>query len=84
MTQVFKCVKVLDILIYYCPGRYEGLGASFIGQIGPETVTDQSGEAMAQLHMWQLKVGYNLCEIEVREEVKKKLAMKTGCSFGLR
>jgi hypothetical protein len=40
------------------------------GQIGPNTVTEQSGEAMAQLCMWQLVVGYNLRELEVREEMK--------------
>jgi hypothetical protein len=43
------------------------------GQIGPETVTEQSGEAMAQLCMWQLAVGYNLRELEVREEMKQSL-----------
>jgi len=44
------------------------------GQIGPETVTEQSGEAMAQLCMWQLVVGYNLRTLEVREEMKKSLS----------
>lgn len=44
------------------------------GQIGPDTVTEQSGEAMAQLCMWQLVVGYNLRTLEVREEMKKSLA----------
>ena len=43
------------------------------GNIGPDTVTEQSGEAMAQLCMWQLAVGYNLRELEVREEMKKSL-----------
>jgi hypothetical protein len=43
------------------------------GQIGPDTVTEQSGEAMAQLCMWQLVVGYNLRTLEVREEMKKSL-----------
>jgi hypothetical protein len=43
------------------------------GEIGPETVTEQSGEAMAQLCMWQLVVGYNLRELEVREEMKNAL-----------
>lgn len=44
------------------------------GQIGPDTVTEQSGEAMAQLCMWQLAIGYNLRTLEVREEMKKSLA----------
>jgi Protein of unknown function (DUF760) len=48
------------------------------GQIGPDTVTEQSGEAMAQLCMWQLAVGYNLRELEVREEMKKNLQTILG------
>lgn len=51
------------------------------GQVGPETVTEQSGEAMAQLCMWQLVVGYNLRELEVREEMKNTLtseSLKSG------
>ena len=44
------------------------------GQIGPNTVTEQSGEALAQLCMWQLVVGYNLRTLEVREEMKKSLS----------
>ena len=43
------------------------------GQIAAETVTEQSGEAMAQLCMWQLVIGYNLRELEVREEMKNSL-----------
>ena len=43
------------------------------GQIGPDTVTEQSSEAMAQLCMWQLAIGYNLRTLEVREEMKKSL-----------
>jgi hypothetical protein len=53
------------------------------GQIGPDTVTEQSGEAMAQLCMWQLAVGYNLRELEVREEMKKNMqkVLGEGSSF---
>jgi len=43
------------------------------GRIEPDTVTEQSGEAMAQLCMWQLVVGYNLRELEVREEMRAAL-----------
>ena len=43
------------------------------GGISPDTVMEQSGEAMAQLCMWQLVVGYNLRELEVREEMKGAL-----------
>jgi len=48
------------------------------GKIGPDTVTEQSGEAMAQLCMWQLAVGYNLRELEVREEMKKSIKTLNG------
>jgi hypothetical protein len=48
------------------------------GKIGPDTVTEQSGEAMAQLCMWQLAVGYNLRELEVREEMKKSITTLKG------
>ena len=43
------------------------------GQIQPNTITEQSSEAMAQLCMWQLVIGYNLRELEVREEMKQNL-----------
>eukprot|EP00531_Pseudo-nitzschia_arenysensis_P007747 CAMPEP_0116141856 /NCGR_PEP_ID=MMETSP0329-20121206/14597_1 /TAXON_ID=697910 /ORGANISM="Pseudo-nitzschia arenysensis, Strain B593" /LENGTH=461 /DNA_ID=CAMNT_0003637051 /DNA_START=108 /DNA_END=1493 /DNA_ORIENTATION=- len=48
------------------------------GKIGPDTVTEQSGEAMAQLCMWQLAVGYNLRELEVREEMKQNMSALMG------
>lgn len=48
------------------------------GKIGPDTVTEQSGEAMAQLCMWQLAVGYNLRELEVREEMKNNMKSLMG------
>lgn len=51
------------------------------GQIGPNTVTEQSGEAMAQLCMWQLAIGYNLRTLEVREEMKLSLA--SAASVGM-
>jgi len=50
------------------------------GQIGPDTITEQSGEALAQLCMWQLALGYNLRTLEVREEMKKSLTGKVGIS----
>ena len=41
--------------------------------IGPNTVTEQSGESLAELCMWQLVVGFNLRELEVREGFKSSL-----------
>mmetsp|Transcript_48501 Transcript_48501/g.58725 ORF Transcript_48501/g.58725 Transcript_48501/m.58725 type:complete len:447 (+) Transcript_48501:183-1523(+) len=51
-------------------GIVEGEGENVVG---PDTVMEQSGEAMAQLCMWQLVVGYNMRELEVREEMKQAL-----------
>jgi len=54
----------------------EGGGGDVEGKmIGPDTVTEQSGEALAQLCMWQLVVGYNLRELEVREEFRASMMM---------
>ena len=52
----------------------EGSGAG----IGPNTVTEQSGESLAELCMWQLVVGFNLRELEVREEFKSSLKGALG------
>ncbi|KAL7521469.1 hypothetical protein ACHAWX_006142 [Stephanocyclus meneghinianus] len=46
--------------------------------VGPNTVTEQSGEALAELCMWQLVVGFNLRELEVREEFKSSLKGALG------
>jgi Protein of unknown function (DUF760) len=51
-----------------------GIGEDGQEPITPQTVTEQSGEAMAQLCMWQLAIGYNLRTLEVREEMKKSIA----------
>lgn len=47
-------------------------------KIGPNTVTEQSGEALAQLCMWQLVVGFNLRELEVREEFRVSMKNMIG------
>lgn len=47
-------------------------------KIGPETVTEQSGEALAQLCMWQLVVGFNLRELEVREGLRASMTNMLG------
>lgn len=41
--------------------------------VGPETLIEQSTEALAQLCMWQLVTGYNLRTLEVREEMMQSL-----------
>lgn len=45
--------------------------------IGPNTVTEQSGEALARLCMWQLVVGYNLRQMEVREKLRASMVDST-------
>ena len=49
-----------------------------VNKIGPNTVTEQSGEALAQLCMWQLVVGFNLRELEVREEFRASMTNMLG------
>merc|ERR1712157_126138 len=39
------------------------------------TILEQSGEAIAQLCMWQLVSGYNLRELEIREQMKGNLKL---------
>lgn len=53
-------------------------GGSNVNKIGPNTVTEQSGEALAQLCMWQLVVGFNLRELEVREEFRASMKNMLG------
>ena len=55
-----------------------GAEADAANKIGPETVTEQSGEALAQLCMWQLVVGFNLRELEVREEFRASMKNRLG------
>ena len=47
-------------------------------------MTEQSGEALAQLCMWQLVVGFNLRELEVRDNMKKNMLGEgtNGSDFG--
>lgn len=56
-------------------GAGAGAGIEDGNKIGPNTVTEQSGEALAQLCMWQLVVGFNLRELEVREEFRASMKM---------
>ena len=43
-------------------------------------MTEQSGEALAQLCMWQLVVGFNLRELEVRDNMKNMLGEGTSAN----
>jgi hypothetical protein len=42
------------------------------------TLLQQSGSAMAQLCMWQLAIGYNLRELEVKNALSKQLEAGDG------
>ena len=48
----------------------KGMGTS---NVEANTLLQQSGSAMAQLCMWQLVIGYNLRELEVRDQLQKQL-----------
>jgi len=43
-------------------------------QVDSDTVVQQSGTAMGQLCMWQLVIGYNMRELEVKEELRKRFS----------
>jgi hypothetical protein len=55
-----------------------GIGDEAQEPLTPQTITEQSGEAMAQLCMWQLAIGYNLRTLEVREEMKRSITGSTA------
>lgn len=45
--------------------------SGIIGEkVGSDGVTEQSGEAISHLCMWQLVVGYNFRELEIRENIQ--------------
>merc|ERR1711982_175634 len=50
--------------------------------ITPDTILEQSGEAIAQLCMWQLVSGFNLRELEIREQMKASLKLPVGTGVG--
>mmetsp|Transcript_6133 Transcript_6133/g.19735 ORF Transcript_6133/g.19735 Transcript_6133/m.19735 type:complete len:187 (-) Transcript_6133:200-760(-) len=49
-------------------------GRAAIGKVGPDTVAQLNSAALAQLCMWQLVVGYNLRELETREQLKEHMS----------
>ena len=59
-------------------GEGTALGDIAGAAVRPNTVTEQSGEALAQLCMWQLVVGFNLRELEVREEFRSSMKNMLG------
>lgn len=61
---------VLDSMKKLVYSIMRGMGTS---DIEPGVILQQSGAAMAQLCMWQLVIGYNLRELEVRDQLQKKL-----------
>ena len=68
--------EVLDAMKGLVTAVLAGIGGEEDGSepgISPNTVTEQSGESLAELCMWQLVVGFNLRELEVREELKSSL-----------
>ena len=77
--EVLEAMKGLVTAVLAGIGEGEDVGEKDLSditggpKIGPDTVTEQSGEALAQLCMWQLVVGFNLRELEVREEFRASM-----------
>uniref|UniRef100_A0A7S2XZ97 Uncharacterized protein n=1 Tax=Fibrocapsa japonica TaxID=94617 RepID=A0A7S2XZ97_9STRA len=61
--------EVLDAMSQLVEIVSNTMGTSMVGA---NTLTHQTGSAMAQLCLWQLVIGYNLREVEAREELQKK------------
>lgn len=61
---------VLDSMKKLVNSIMRGMGTS---NVEPGVVLQQTGPAMAQLCMWQLVIGYNLRELEVRDQLQKQL-----------
>jgi len=67
--------EVLDAMKKLTHVVVEGLGGGSPAPMGQgDVITQQTGSAMAQLCMWQLSIGYNLRELEVREDIRKSVA----------
>ena len=62
---------VLDAMKKLVYSIMRGMGTS---TLDPSLVLQQSGSAMAQLCMWQLVIGYNLRELEVRDQLQNQLS----------
>mmetsp|Transcript_6239 Transcript_6239/g.22172 ORF Transcript_6239/g.22172 Transcript_6239/m.22172 type:complete len:135 (+) Transcript_6239:742-1146(+) len=66
--------EVLDAMRKLVDTVIKGMGAdpSLMNE-GIEIITEVPASTLAQLCMWQLVVGYNLREMEAREELNKRL-----------
>mmetsp|Transcript_6241 Transcript_6241/g.22180 ORF Transcript_6241/g.22180 Transcript_6241/m.22180 type:complete len:136 (+) Transcript_6241:742-1149(+) len=69
--------EVLDAMRKLVDTVIKGMGAdpSLMNE-GIEIITEVPASTLAQLCMWQLVVGYNLREMEAREELNKRLPGK--------
>ncbi|CAM9869635.1 unnamed protein product, partial [Discosporangium mesarthrocarpum] len=65
-------MEVLESMRLLVETVMAGMGTS---AITAQTLTQQTGSGMAQLCMWQLVVGYNLREMEAREDMIKRFNM---------
>lgn len=73
--EVLDAMKGLVTAVLAGIGDEDGEGEEMIR---PDTVTEQSGESLAELIMWQLVVGFNLRELEVREGMKSSWKAALG------
>mmetsp|Transcript_1529 Transcript_1529/g.2039 ORF Transcript_1529/g.2039 Transcript_1529/m.2039 type:complete len:358 (+) Transcript_1529:99-1172(+) len=67
--------EVLDAMKKLVYSIMRGMGTA---NLEPDVVLQQPGSAMAQLCMWQLVIGYNLRELEVRDQLQNQLAQSSS------
>ena len=73
IEQSFGCTKVVvDVTLQGMEELVYGILKQF-GVTDGERIMLDSSDAMSKLCMWQLVIGYNLREYEVREQFKKQL-----------
>jgi len=65
---------VLDAMRQLVDTVIRGMGGDVLFKEGVEILTEVPAGTLAQLCMWQLVVGYNLREIEAREDFNKQLS----------
>ena len=66
--------EVLDAMRQLVDTVIRGMGGDVAIKDGYDILTEVPSGTLAQLCMWQLVVGYNLREMEAREELNKQLS----------
>merc|ERR1712157_547850 len=79
-TEMRELTNVSENVLTAMKGLVNAVMTGISTDISPDTSIEQIGEAIAQLCMWQLVSGYNLRELEIREEMKVKLKLGSSSS----